>query len=545
MSFPRKLQILIIEDDNEPITGYLKLFETFKERFPHSPLVIARSMTEAKNRIAEPHPYHLVILDLNLPLETREPCPEGIDPGQQLLDLLACRDSYPVPVLLVVTGKLNHIEMGPFVERLRRDFWHGELVNKGMGQNRAIELGIQKAIQYSDVGIHIKDGGRRWFPTLSPREVDMLRRCILAQEHALGVDMEWWSAEEGPTVCNPDPDAGPTKVLMGAFLLDGSVGPSHPTFFKFEPSGNAAYVARDVGIFAQKSSHVIRLYTGCSQIRSLLVTPSATGNRPVSLDAYMQGDPSLIGSSLPALVTDIVAQLDRLCPVTDQQLQANHAFLWKPFLDENHRQQVRRAWDATNVRSIVREGQSTPFSAMERLASDSAVVWVKQRACTHGDLNATNVSIDPRGDGRPRAFIFDPSGVHADHALRDLACLEVTVLLFNADPTERGLLRDCRGFYQDGLAEGGVPIPPTASAYTKNAIELIKAIRTHVASVADPAAYSLLIFDAAMRQLFGLAVRPKRNKVAYPLHACLLASWAAEWATKSSPNLFPAAPETC
>ena len=46
----------------------------------------------------------------------------------------------------------------------------------------------------------------------------MLRRCVLAHDHCLGVDLEWWATEEGPTVSHPDPNAGPTKVLMGTFL---------------------------------------------------------------------------------------------------------------------------------------------------------------------------------------------------------------------------------------------------------------------------------------------------------------------------------------
>ena len=133
MSFPRKLQILIIEDDHDAIQGYKLLLDAHESTFPHSPPVVARSLAEAKSRIAEPHPYHLVILDLNLPLETREVSPEGIEPGQQLVDLLACRGAYPVPVLLVVTGRLGQVDAGPFGDRLRQDFWHGEFVNKGIG----------------------------------------------------------------------------------------------------------------------------------------------------------------------------------------------------------------------------------------------------------------------------------------------------------------------------------------------------------------------------------------------------------------------------
>ena len=129
----------------------------------------------------------------------------------------------------MVSGKLGLVELGPVGERLRRDFWHGELVNKGPGQGRAIQAGLEKALRYCDVGVHVQDGGRRYLLPLSPREDDLLRRCVLAHDNCLGVDLEWWAAEEGPTVSRPDPNAGPTKVLMGAFLIDDGVGPSGGT----------------------------------------------------------------------------------------------------------------------------------------------------------------------------------------------------------------------------------------------------------------------------------------------------------------------------
>jgi CheY-like chemotaxis protein len=244
MSYPRKLQILIIEDDREVREGYRKLLHELQTDFPHSPPTMAVSLAAAREALAQPRPYHVVILDLNLPLESRESAVEGTNPGEQLIDLLAARDDYPVPVLLVVSGKLGLLEIGPLSDRLRRDFWHGEPVFKGPGQNKAIRRGLENALRYCDVGVHVQDGGRRFLLPLSPREDDLLRRCVLAHDGFLGVDLEWWAAEEGPTVSHPRPNAGPTKVLMGSFLIDEGVGLSSPRFFKFEPSGNAPYTAR-------------------------------------------------------------------------------------------------------------------------------------------------------------------------------------------------------------------------------------------------------------------------------------------------------------
>ncbi len=538
MSFPRKLQILIVEDDRDVIEGYRKLLDDLRPEFPHSPPTVAVSLAAARDAIAQPRPYHAVILDMNLPFESRAAAEEGVNPGELLIDLLAARDSYPVPVLLVVSGKLGLVELGPVGERLRRDFWHGELVNKGAGQGRAIRAGLDRALQYCDIGIHLQDGGRRYLLPLSPREDDLLRRCVLAHDHCLGVDLEWWAAEEGPTVNHPDPNAGPTKVLMGTFLLDDGVGPSGPHFFKFEPAGNAPYTARGVGIFAQMLPHVTRGHTGVSRHRSLLVTPSATGNRPVSLGTFLAGDPAAVQPALPALVKDIVDQLDRLCQPTDQQRPAGRAILWNPLCEGRYHSLVGQYWNAGDARELFKAGHANPVELMDRLWANTDPIWVRERACTHGDLNATNVAIDPSGDGRPRAYVIDPGGVTSELDLRDLAYLEVTTLLFYSAGEEHRLIPACRGYYETDLRAEGVDPPAGATPFIRNAMALVREVRRHAAGCQDARLYPALVFDAALRQLFGLAVQPKRNKVLYPIHARYLASWAASWAAQLAPDLF-------
>ena len=540
MSYPRKLQILIVEDDQGVIDGHLKLLADHADVFPHSPAVVARSVSAARDEIALRRPYHLVILDLNLPSEPRQEAEaaDGISPGELLIDLLAARDAYPVPVLLVVSGKLGLVELGPVGDRLKRDFWHGEMVNKGLGQGRAILAGLEMALRYCDVGIHLQDGGRRFLLPLSPREDDLLRRCVLDQDHCLGVDLEWWSAEEGPTVSRPDPGAGPTKVLMGAFLMDG-VGESSPLFFKFETADNAPHTARGVGIFAQKLPHVTRVHTGVSRHRSLLVTPSATGNRPVSLGTFLTGDPAVVLPAVPTLVKDVVDQLDKLCHPTDQQRPAGRAVLWSYLCEEKNHDLVRRYWDAGDVRGLLKDGHTSPVELMDRLRENKTPIWVRERVCTHGDLNATNVAIDPNGDGRPRAYVIDPGGVTAELDLRDLACLEVTTLLFYSAEEEPRLLRACQGYYAADLRIDGIEPPAGTPAFIRNTIGLVQAIRRQVAGAQDARLYPALVFDAALRQLFGLAIQPKRNKVLHPLHARQLSSWTGGWASRAAPDLFP------
>ncbi len=290
MSYPRKLHILVTEDDSDAIEAYKATFTLLAKNFQFVEPVFARSFADAKRHIDGSDIFHVVLLDLNLPLATRQQPAEGLAPGEQLLEELAKRDRLPVPVVLVVSGKLNLPHpIGGIQDRLAKDFWYGRLVNKGSpDQHSEIEIGLTQALKYIDLGIHIRDSGSEWFPTLSPREEDLLRRCILSQPSTLGVDIRWWSAEPGQSASHPSPNRGPTKVLMGQFLMDDGMGTSIPTFFKFEPAGNAPSVCRDVGILAQKLGHVKVFTTSHARQRSLIVTQSATNRGvPVSLNEYL------------------------------------------------------------------------------------------------------------------------------------------------------------------------------------------------------------------------------------------------------------------
>src|SRR5205823_604361 len=119
--------------------------------FPSVEPMVARSFEDAVELLRGAHPFHVVVLDLNLPIATREQPPDGIEPGRQLLEILAQRDAYPVPVVLVVSGRLNLARLSELQDRLEKDFWHGELVNKGPGLVEDFRCGLRKAVEYNDV----------------------------------------------------------------------------------------------------------------------------------------------------------------------------------------------------------------------------------------------------------------------------------------------------------------------------------------------------------------------------------------------------------
>lgn len=536
MSYPRKLHILIVEDDSDAIEAYRVSFATLKKTVQIVEPVFVRSFADAKSRIDGQEIFHVVILDLNLPMETRGQPVEGLAPGEQLLEMLAKRDDHPVPVLLVVSGKLNLAQpIGNMQERLNNDFWYGRLVNKGLEQHHEIESGLTQALRYLDVGIHIRDSGKEWFPTLSPREEDLLRRCVLTQSSCLGIDLRWWSAENGPSISHPTPNAGPTKVLMGRFVLDDGLGHSIPTFFKIEPAGNGPFVCRDVGILAQKLGHVKVYHTFQSRQRSLVVTQSVTNQGwPVSLNEYFQRGPSEVAPIVANVIHQVVEQLNQLGGVEEDELAVG-AFFWS-HLD---RASIEKAWGGCDTRQILKDGFANPLIVFDQLKASAGKHWATRRNCTHGDLNATNIAIDATKPADPQAYVFDAAGMRADFDFRDLATLEVTSILFNSVGVDQELIHVARSFYQADF----LPAAPasTISGFAQNVFTTIIAIRSRFKDDNQKTTYALLVFDAALRQLCGLGFQPSPNKVKNPLHACYLAAWAAKWLSMIAPHFFPAA----
>jgi CheY-like chemotaxis protein len=537
MSYPRKLHILIVEDDSDVIEGYRTSFATLKKTFQIVEPVIVRSFTDAKKRIDGHEIFQVVILDMNLPMETRGQPVEGIAPGEQLLEMLAKRDSHPVPVLLVVSGKLNLAQpIGNMQERLENDFWYGRLVNKGLEQHHEIESGLSQALRYLDVGIHIRDSAKEWFPTLSPREEDLLRRCVLTQGSCLGIDVRWWNAESGPSISHPTPNDGPSKVLMGRFVLDDGLGHSIPTFFKLEPAGNGPSVCRDVGILAQKLGHVKVYHTFQSRQRSLIVTQSVTNQGwPVSLNEYFQRDPAEVAPAVGNLISQVAEQLIQLGPAEDDEVPVG-AFMWS-YLD---RAAIDQAWSSCDTRQIAEDGFASPLNVFDVLKASPAKHWASRRNCTHGDLNATNIAIDVSQPEKPQAYVFDAAGMRADFDFRDLATLEITSILFNAVGVDPQLIHGSRMFYKDEFLPTLLPTSAT-SAFAQNIFSTIVAIRSRLLDEQAKTTYAILVFDAALRQLCGLVFQPSPNKVKNPLHACYLAAWAAKWLMLIAPHLFPLA----
>ena len=285
MSYSWQIQTLIVEDEQAPTENYR---EIFKGLAGVAPPVFAPSFDEAAKQLASSSIFHLVIIDLGLPQATHEAAQQGVEPGIEVLHRAAGREDYPIPAVLVISGRLGQTRY-QLQETLMQDFWFGRAVNKGIDEFDAIEAALLKVHEYCGVGIHMRDGSGKLCPTLSPREEDLLRRCALGQQHCIGLNLEWWGAYHGNSLPARVADVSATKVLMGRFLLRDGRESSRPTFFKFEASETAAFSHQDTAVMVQKLSHVKLCTAMRASSRSLLVTQQVgeSSARPISLAEFL------------------------------------------------------------------------------------------------------------------------------------------------------------------------------------------------------------------------------------------------------------------
>jgi len=528
MSYPRHLQTLIVEDEQQPTENYRKLFEEFAQKgLDVAPPVFARSHDDAIKLLSTSSIFHLVIVDLGLPYAAHESAQAGVEPGIHIVQQAATRDDYPIPALLVISGRLGQAFLSALSDSLKRDFWHGEMINKGLDQDERIELAIQKAHAYCDIGIHLRDASDKLCPTLSPREDDLLRRSVLAQPLCIGLDLEWWGVSKGYSFLPPSPDIGVTKVLMGRFLLRDGKDSSRPSFFKFEAKERATYSHQAVAVMVQKLSHVKLCSAMISFRRGLLVTQQVGGSpaRPISLAELLADTSDKTDIAIPRIVSDIAGQLEGLGTVTEDRFAVS-TLLWR--------------WhDLEKIKdACLRHGGDLGAGAVqlfEKLRVSTKELWVNRQSCTHGDLNATNIAMEAVEAGY-RAYIFDAEGIQADTATRDLAMLETTLLLHQqtASPAN-SLVEDCKAIYAADVVV--LELTENPPPLVRNTLKLILQIRQYVVQKNQIQAYALMVFDCAMLQLGGLAVQSRGNKIANPHDAVRLAELTASWLVSVAPEI--------
>lgn len=531
MSFPRAIQPLIVEDEHQAKGYYDALFQALAPRFQVMPPHWAFCHEDARQHLATDRIYHLVILDLRLPEQPGQPPAETLEFGLSLLRECLARNRYPIPALLVISGHLQHANQRELEEQARTGFFYGRVLVKSDNLEEESSQALVQVHRYCDVGIHLQDAGTKVFPTVSPREEDLLRRAVLDEEQRLGLDLAWWSA-------GYDPYGGWTKTLMGRFLLTQGRGHSLHTFFKLATADGAGSVFREAEVMGQKLKHVKVIGAALAGDRSLLITQAAGSGQipPLSLDDVLGRTVEEVGPFLATVISTVAEQLAALGDRTPEQLPVAQ-LLWPHHSLDRIRAQWQRRGGHDALAQIGPEAVE-PAWVYEHLLRSRTVVRFERQSCLHGDLNYTNIALEFDSAGGLHASIFDASGCQAGVCVRDLAMLEVTALLHQDAADGECLVRHCELLYDRSVVAPSEIDPGEGSHRARNTARLLASIRAEVVRRACPKLYALMVFDNTLMQLGGLDFGSAFNKIRNPRDAALLAALTARWLHRVAPELL-------
>jgi hypothetical protein len=537
MSYPRQIQPLVIEDETKAKADYQDIFERLNKRGmsisdPH----FAFCLRDAEAHLASDTIYHLVILDLRLPEGPDDLPLETQTHGLGLLDRCLQRNHYPIPSLMVVSGHLGSVAQTELERKVKSGFAYGCVIVKGGDLEPEISTAVQQVYEYCDSGLHLRCSQDKVFPTLSPRDVDLLRRAAIQNGLSVGLNLQWWSAEYDPPTGEFADAMGWTKVLFGRYILEHGKGLSRYTFFKLAPSGGAEYVHREAALLQHKLKHIKVIGSIVSGDRSLLVTENASdGDKPpISLETFLGRPPDEVSPQSPLIVRRIVDQVASLGTSTPDSKPVGE-LLW-PYHNEEW---IKAQWERRGGSAALELGdEADPFKSRVDLIQCRTALRYQRQQVLHGDLNFTNVTLDDEPYG-VTANIFDASGTRPGVNVRDLAMLEVTTLLHQSDEQGMDLVKHCSILYRDSIAPPGEIDFETGSTRARNTLKLIVDLRRlAVDRAGDPRVYALMVFDNALMQLGGLWLGSSVNKIRIPSDAAYLAGLTSKWLRRMAPEFF-------
>jgi CheY-like chemotaxis protein len=525
MSYPLSIQSLIIEDEEVPKESYERIFSSIAAEYTQLPFrpappLFAFSHEEGLQKLASSKMFHLVILDLRLPKSRRLPAPDGIDLGLDLLSKASSRTQFPIPSLLIVSGHVAKTEQERVQQALRDDFHYGRMFVKGDLQllEKEVRHAFAEAVRYCSVGIHLRDAELDQYPTVSPDEDDLLRRCVLQTEGTVGLDLSWWDAELHGTSALEW-----TKILIGRFLLADGQGASRSQFFKLFAGDLAASVHSSARQIERKLSHIKVVAALTRKSRALITTEKvgATFPRPVALEEYLKSSSSDVG--VRSIVEQVNQQLEQLGDSSPQSCEVSK-LLWRA----HDLGRIRRQWDANGGPPTAGTGEDDPVSLFAGLLNNTKRVRFEERSMVHGDLHIRNVALDNTNE-RVEAYIFDSaSSIGRYPKGRDLASLEVSLLLHQAIPPEVIINDLIPALYGTTFVPVIPEHLPNIAAF--NTLSMIRRIReTITSSGVDEVLFGLMVLDYTMVQLGGLDFGTSHNKIRHPQVVVPLAAATARW----------------
>lgn len=485
----------------EAYRGYFRAFAD--EGLQVAPIIIAQSFKDAQIELSRERIIHVVILDLRLPEDAGGTSEEVSARGLELVRQISARERYPVPVLLIVTGDLRRAKpLEELQHQLEECFSYGRIIEKNLDLALDIRKGLDAVLEYCDMGIHITGGPAEMYPLISPREEDLLRRCVIQEDDAIGLDLRWWAADRRDFGGGESLDW--VKVLQGRFLLWGDAGVSRPRFFKFESIENGKRSRAGAIRLGQKLNHIQVIRSLRDSHRHLLVTDKAgpSNGEPLALSAFLVGSEASVRPCVRRMATDIADQLNELGDATVEELSTGD-LLWSSHSSE-------RLLAACKESDLNGNG---PVELLRLLQETNLKHWCSIRT-RHGDLHIHNVSLDQYA-GEVRAYLIDPGSMSRGLAARDFASLEVSLVLHQRYETSGGtLVRGCQDLF-DGSSPSGLSSPDMLSDHQRNTRALVQELRVHALALCrtPTPTYAILLLDEVLIQLGGLAFGTSQNKI--------------------------------
>lgn len=525
MGYPRLLQLLIIEDETPMVEAYKGYVDKLAKSRPLAPPCIVQSYADAIEHLSRNDVFHLVVLDLRLPEQAGGEADQNSSRGLELVQQIADRDHSPIPVLAIVTGDPGRItKFAPLQKQLQEGFWHGNIVKKSLDLIEDLIQVIDKALEYVDVGLIVRDAANEVRPVLTLRDEDLLRRATLSRQ-AAGLELSWWSAQRRDLGAQSSPPRW-AKVFQGRFLVP-SDGLSRPHFFKLEPTDDGARAHASAVRMDSKLQHIKVIGHWASSSTSLLVTGKAgpSDDPPISIGDFLRHPSEEVVPVVDQLASDIATQL-RSFPKTAPQQVPLRMLLWSPIGVD------RRAY-LLDVERKVQLPHPSAASVFDQLSSSDRMFWVDKRRC-HGDLHTGNVSLDHDGN-MIRAFIIDAGALEDVVCSSDLAALEVSLILHEEHGANGGLLDSgtAIAFFDGSSPLADLKLPSDLPTELKNSLALISAVRGQALSECNEDIYAVLLMDQVLVQLSGLAFGTTQNKIKRPVEVVQLFALLTKWLERS------------
>jgi len=516
MSYPFEVQPLVIEDEQAAKEHYEAAFELLKSKYMIAPPIWAFSYEDGLAAASCERIYHLAMVDLRLPESHGRPQSDNLEFGLALVKSLANRNSFPIPALLVISGHLGLAKQMELDELVKASFAYGRVLAKSDHLEDEIETALSAIQRYSRIGIHIRDSGEKLFPSVTPRDEELLRRCVLKSEEAIGLDLAWWSAKT--TL-----DSGWSKVLMGRFVFSAGRGRSLNTFFKLESSKDAVFVFKSARLCAQKLKHIKVVHSEIAGDTGLLVTQAAGSGdvETFSFERFIRRNADSNEQNYALIAEQIAYQIGLLGERTPDQTTMRSLF-WK-YHDIDR---IKAQWLKYGGPKFLEESQDRlgcPISLFSNLLISQDVVRFSKQSVLHGDLNFTNVALEDSSEG-VKAFVFDAYGFGSGPSIADLAMLEVSLLLHIE--SEESLVKSLEVLYSKSWATEALA---SSSDIQRNVFRLVREIRNQALQIDKLRIYAICVFDQSLIQLGGLAFRSSCNRINFPGDAARLSALASKW----------------